>query len=175
MQGTLAERACCSGGDSGHFRLHQTGSGARSRWHAVANSSISFIYILIEVIVVSEQSRPCVCSCCREYLLMNFHEGVGLRLRWRRGRQRYGWDGVKRFGSSRSFRPPAWRVKSFLSLRWNNTFPLAQIIIFRWPFKLVDFYLHIFSSNLFPFKWAPGIERPVIMTYPIIEEILAHL
>lgn len=38
---------------------------------------------------------------------------------------------------------------------WDNMFPLTQIIIFRWSFKLVDFYLHIFSSNLLHLKWKP--------------------
>lgn len=62
---------------------------------------------------------------------------------------------VKHFCSFISLCLPTWWVKSFPRLQWNNMFPLTQIIIFRWFFKLVDFYLHIFSSNLLPFKWKP--------------------
>ncbi len=191
MQGALAERACFSEGDTGRQRGLKD---LPSRISLSASQNIAQVLILVhgkffhlnDLHIDRGHSHVGVIKTLCLLMLSWIFTGefwlrVGPKAVMTQCRRRpvvlmRFFTDERREHSCRAllffcqFVTATWWAKSFPWLQWNNMSPLTQIIIFRWSFKLVDFYLQIFSSNFLPFKWKPTDKE----RHSMIEEILAH-
>lgn len=170
MQGTLAERACCGGGDRGDLRPRQTRLPClwvRAQAPVLAHDKFSNFTDLH--INRGHYYVGLIKTLCLLVLSWIFTDGFWLRvgpvgLRWRSAGGTQWW-----VSDSSRIRDGSATVKSPFNLlsvcvclpdEWshfhdcgeNGMFPLTQIIIFRWSFKLVDFYRSFISSNFLSSK-----------------------